>query len=216
MFGEKPFRHWVFDDYFPVPSKCLDREWPWWEVHYYNELEHNKRTSREYTKMPISIHAAFVLLQAKETVNSFASITGIESLCNDSFSHGAGLHYSENGSYLQAHCDYEIHPFTEGKERRLNAILFLHPFWKKEWGGELLLCDMSGKTQVSIEPKPGRLAMFECGPTSMHGVRVIRNAEGPRVSAAVYYLADKRESATRTRAMFLPNRNKGGVPSEVS
>lgn len=187
-----------------------------WEVHYNNELERGKRTSRNWEGMLPELRTAFISLRHPDTVAEISRITGIPGLIDDPEAHGAGLHCSVDGSFLQAHLDYEAHPRMFGYERRLNALLFMHHAWESEWGGQLLLCDMHGNAIVEIEPKPGRLAMFECGPASMHGVRVIRGKQAVRLSCAVYYLAKARETAVRTRAVYLPNRSNGGVPQEVA
>lgn len=216
--GNVPFRHWVFDDYWqPLNEiRMADAMLHQWEVFYDNELERGKKTSRQWNLMLPELKTAFIKLRHPDTVEELANLTGIYDLMDDPVAHGAGLHLSGDNSYLQTHCDYELHPTMAGKERRLNAILFMHHEWKKEWGGELLLCDMSGNSIVEIEPKPGRLALFECGPASMHGVRVITSKQAARLSCAVYYLADQRSTACRTRALFIPNRNSSGVPKEVS
>lgn len=187
-----------------------------WEVSYDNDVEHGKRTSRYFDEMIPELQTAFSKLRHPDTVAAFAGLTGIPSLMDDPAAHGAGLHCSVHGSFLQVHTDYEVHPIYEGKERRLNLILFMHHEWDPAWGGELLLCDATGRAVVAIEPKPGRLTAFECGPGSFHGVRVINGKQAVRLSCAVYYLADARETAIRRRAMFLPNRSRGGVPSEVA
>lgn len=211
-----PFRHWILDDWFHpcLPSEVPALDWPHWEVAYDNDVERGKRTSRAFDQMTSRLRTAFLRMRHPAIVDQWAKLTGIASLIDDPECHGAGLHYSSDGAFLQCHVDYELHPKLEGRERRLNLILFMHPEWKREWGGQLLLCDGWGKAVVEIEPVPGRLAVFECGPSSYHAVRVIQGATVPRLTAAVYYLADARPTAIRRRAMFLPNRSKGGVPAE--
>ena len=215
--GTHPFRYWIFDNYCEplAPARMADIMLHRWQVSYDNDVERGKRTSRDWGNMPIEARAAFEMLRAPYTVANFAHLTGIPTLIDDPEAHGAGLHLSVDGSYLQAHLDYEVHPTLQTHERRLNAILFMHHEWDRNWGGELLLCDMNGKAVVEIEPKPGRLALFECGPESMHAVRVISCKQAVRLSCAVYYLAERRSTACRTRAVFLPNRCHGGTPSEV-
>lgn len=216
--GDKPFRHWIIDDWCSpltreqMNAALLHR----WEVSYDNDVERGKRTSRNFIMMIPELQEAFARLRSPENVAEWIATTEIGSLQDDPYAHGAGLHLSTENSFLQTHVDYEVHPTIPKKERRLNFILFMHERWNKEWGGDLLLCDMSGRKVVEIEPVPGRLAVFECGPNSMHGVRVIKNRQAVRLSCAVYYLADARPTATRTRALFIPNRSKGGVPEEVS
>lgn len=182
---------------------------------YDNDVEKGKRTSRDYDTMLPELRTAFIKLRHPDTVEEFKKLTGVPSLIDDPVAHGAGLHCSTYGSFLQSHLDYSAHPQFEGKERRLNALLFMHDRWESEWGGQLLLADMNGKPIVEIDPKPGRLALFECGDNSLHGVRVIKDKQAVRLSCAVYYLADARPNTIRKRAMFLPNRSKDGVPFEV-
>lgn len=215
--GDKPFRYWIIDNYRePLTDiRMADAMLHRWEVSYNNDLERNKRTSRDWSGMPAELRTAFIDLRHPDTIAKLSKLTGIPSLRDDPEAHGAGLHLSIDGSYLQTHLDYEVHPRMPEYERRLNALLFMHHTWEPQWGGQLLLCDMHGKAMVEIEPKPGRLALFECGPQSMHGVRVITGKQAVRLSCAVYYLAKKRKTACRTRAVYLPNRNNGGVPAEV-
>lgn len=215
--GNFPFRYWVFDDYYePCNSNEIpDSGWIGWEVGYNNSLEGNKRTSRNWPEMNAKIYSAFAQLRHDNTARFFSTIVG-EHVMDDPYVHGGGLHYSTNGSFLQCHVDYEVHPTITSHDRRLNLILFMNDKWRSEWGGQLILCDMNGTDQVAIDPLPGRLAVFECGPTSMHGVIEIKDAEGPRLSCAVYYLGAKREVSKRTRALYLPNRSKSGPPSEVA
>lgn len=216
--GLHPFRYWTFDNFYqPLTDiEMADAMMHKWQVSYDNDLERGKKTSRNWDTMQAKIRTAFLRLRHPDMVQHLAELTDITSLMDDPDAHGAGLHLSGDTSFLQTHCDYQIHPRLLGKERRLNAILFMHHHWEKEWGGELLLCDMNGKAIMEIEPKPGRMALFECGANSMHGVRVITHKQAVRLSCAVYYLADARPEAVRTRAMFLPNRSHGGVPHEVA
>lgn len=215
--GDTPFRHWIVNDWCrPVPTHTLPPLGsPAWEAHYANDVESGKHTSRRLELFPAVVVDVFARLRSAESVAEWAERAGVESLRDDPHMHGAGVHLSHCLSWLQVHADYELHPHLPETERRLNLIAFLHPEWRPEWGGQLLLCDGWGKAVAEIDPLPGRLVAFECGPASYHGVRQTTADAPPRVSAAVYLLADARPSAVRRRAMFLPNRNGGGCPSEV-
>lgn len=216
--GQVPFRWWIIDDFLtPLkPDRMADAMLHKWEVAYDNDVERGKKTSRNFAGMIPELQTAFTKLRCEKTVKMLADLTNIHSLQDDPIAHGAGLHLSVDGSFLQCHTDYEVHPELPGKERRLNLLQFMHHEWNRAWGGQLLLCDPMGKAVVEIDPLPGRLAIFECGPASYHGVRVITGKQAVRLSCAVYYLADARPTAIRRRAMFMPNRNRGGVPAEVS
>lgn len=218
MIGDNPFRYWIEDGWFkPLDDTMMaDAIMHKWEVSYDNDVERGKRTSRNFNGMLPRLQHAFAALRDPFYVKHWSEYAGIPSLMDDPVAHGAGLHCSVDKSFLQVHADYEVHPKLNGKERRLNLILFMHNRWEKQWGGELLLCDPTGKAIVEIEPVPGRLAVFECGAASYHGVRVVQGKQAIRLSCAVYYLADARPGAVRQRAMFFPNRSKTGIPQEVA
>lgn len=218
QYGDVPFRWWVIDNFWKplTPERMADAMMHRWQVSYDNDVERGKKTSCDFITMFPEMQMPFAKLRDPEQIERFTKMTGINDLQDDCSMHGAGLHLSVDGSFLQSHVDYEIHPLMPNLERRLNAILFIHNRWEPEWGGQLLLCDMAGKPVKAIDPVPGRLALFECGPNSMHGVRVITHKQAVRLSCAVYYLAKARPSACRMRALFVPNRSKGGVPPEVA
>jgi len=119
--------------------------------------------------------------------------------------HGGGLHVTVSGGFLGVHLDYDRHPKIPGKRRALNVIAFLHPEWKKAWGGALVLCDPAGTPVRRFYPNPGRVIAFEVSDLSYHGVEPVRGA-APRVSLAVYRLSEAGPFNTRRRALFMPNR----------
>jgi hypothetical protein len=203
-----PFRHWVIDDWCkPVPYQRVSG----WEASYDNDIEQGKRTTRN---IPEAFRHIFAELRNFSTVDEWERITDLP-LADDPEMHGGGLCTMLAGGWLQTHLDYAIHPTFTHMERRLNLIAFLHPEWRPEWGGQLLLADAMGKPVVEIDPLPGRLVAFECGDDSFHGVRQLSHEAMPRVSAAVYYLSPARPGAVRKRAMYFPNRNAGKCPQEV-
>lgn len=214
----EPFRFWIWENFAtpltPNEQRMLIATQDW-EVSYNNDTEHGKKTARRTESMEPAIRDAINRLRHINTVRAITEATGIADLEDDPTMHGGGLHYSTDGSFLQAHVDYERHPIIPDRERRLNLILFMHHRWETFWGGQLLLCDMHGKAKFAIAPTPGTLVGFECGPNSMHAVRLIKGEDAHRISCAIYYLAPARPTATRTRALFIPNRSKDGIPAEV-
>jgi hypothetical protein len=213
MTQTQPFRHWIFDGYFQ-PVGPLPASLPW-EVKYGNDLERDKRTLRDVAALPDDFREVFAELTDPASVNAWARRLDVPGLINDPMMHGAGLHVTDPGGWLQVHVDYERHPRHPDYERRLSLIAFLHPEWRPEWGGQLLLCDPSGEPRTAIDPLPGRLVAFEGGPTSYHGVRPTTPEAPPRISAAVYYLARTRPHASRLRALFMPNRQSPACPAEL-
>jgi hypothetical protein len=220
--GETPFRWWRLadvvggDDIIRAAVANVPPEtWPCW-VRYSNDIERGKRTTRELG----SQH--YVLRNVADRVNSswqafeFGRLIGDPTaIVPDPDYHGAGLHITDPGGWLQAHVDYELHPRLNGWERRLNLILWLNETWKPEWGGALILCDGMGERKQTFYPIPGEAILFEGGPDSYHGAMQTSQDAPPRVTLAAYYLAPARPSATRRRACFFPNRDAPNCPREV-
>ena len=212
-YSDTPFQHWVLRDLcraylFDIPPKS----WHGW-LRYHNSLE-SKRTTRHMNCLDPLLQGIFHDLIC--LVRPLEELTGIDGLEADPWWHGSGLHVMGPDDFVQGHVDYEIHPEAPHLERRLSLVLCLSPAWEASWGGETLLMDGNGKTIEAIVPSPGKALLFENGPASYHGVRVIADHAPERVTAAVYYLAPRRETASRRRALFFPNRDEPNVPREVS
>jgi len=220
-----PFRAWVIDDVSAlVPaSLCRDAyaavppcDWPGW-CRYDNALENRKRTARDRDELPAPCGALLSYLSDNRQPDSFlyrlaAAIDFGELLTIDPYLHGAGIHVTDPGGWLQVHGDYELHPLLPWAERRLSLVLYLNPSWESHWGGETLLCDGMGAAVEAVMPAPGRALVFEGGNAAFHGCRPTSPDAPPRVTAAVYYLGAARPSAHRRRAMFLPNRDAADAP----
>lgn len=218
MLHESPFRWislgtgWGTTDVTPF----VFRDPRGWEAHYYNDCERDKSTTRHLHTLPDAVQGIFERLQSRELIEQLSDQFGIRGLQLDPVLHGGGLHMLWPGGWLQTHVDYEVHPKFPHLERRINLVQFLNPVWAPRWGGELVLADASGKVATRILPEPGAVVAFECGPTSFHGVRRVDPKASPRLTAAVYLLAPRRDSAVRTRALFLPNRKAPECPEELA
>ncbi len=205
---QEPFRHWVIDGYYPVDPffhKILARArvaCPW--VNYDNDCE-RKRSCNVTDDLPALVNLAICDLLLDDV--GFGNITGIHGISGDDTLHGGGLHVTDPGGFLAPHIDYALHPHLVGMERRLNAILFLDD-WQETWGGALCFYDDTGSEVITrIYPKRGRLVLWEPTDTSFHGCEVVSGPQS-RHTIAVYYLAPARPTATRKRALVVPQRNK--------
>lgn len=202
-----PVRHWIEDDWADVSKlpEIPGNWWAGWEACYNNDVERGKRTARD-----IGMLAGYgaLITRLRDCAATWSHRLGYY-LSDDPQLHGGGLHVTTPGGFLGTHLDYARHPHYRDKRRALNLILFTHPEWQSEWGGQFYLADTNGHPVVTIEPRPGRLLAFETNDLSYHGVKPVT---GPcdRVSLAVYYLADATERDTRTRALFIPNRGGDG------
>ena len=67
--------------------------------------------------------------------------------------------------YANAHTfGVEGHPHTDivdaSQIDNYTAVVYLNPFWKKEWAGELVLFNQAGDTLCAVQPKAGRAALI--------------------------------------------------------
>ena len=107
---------------------------------------------------------------ATEKFNEFISeLTGIDNLILPNDHRGSGVHQGFDGSYLDVHVDFSIHP-TLKKHRRLNLLIFLNKNWKEEYGGHCEFWDPEVKNLVAKAlPSFNRAVIFECSQISFHG-----------------------------------------------
>lgn len=214
--GVTPCRWWLWRDAVPAVdpvliSKLPGAWWSGWEARYDNDVERGKRSLRDPYALPPVFAEILTRMQSDSWLRRVSGLLGYE-VENDPSLHGGGLHVTDPGGYLGTHLDYAAHPFLPGKERRVNLIAFLNPVWRKEWGGELRLCDPLGRVVKQFLPEPGLVVGFETGDESYHGVNpILKDEKGlvpPRVTTAVYYLSDLRPGVTRQRALFMPSRSQ--------
>lgn len=216
--GASPFRFWVWDDCFPVIDSVADFPpcpGPAWEACYANDVERGKAAARDLAHFPGWVRGVFAALRSQSSCGAWSRRLGYR-VEDDPELWGGGVHRSAPPAWLQVHLDYARSPRHPGRRRALNLIAFLNPEWRAAWGGALLLCDPSGAARVKVYPAPGRVAAFECSDVSYHGVEGLAADAPPRLTAAVYLLAEATPADTRTRAMFVPNRRGGRCPAEVA
>src|ERR1700722_9281200 len=173
---------------------------------YENDCERGKRTTRDLNRLPAGVDRLLAWLRSEAMIKMWSELTGIEGLIDDNTLHGSGLHVVAGGGWLNTHLDYARHPLLDGYERRVNLILFLNPDWNVEWGGAFEVCRPDGSVAERIYPSPGRLIVFETSDLSYHGTQASVPDAPDRISLAGYYLASASPSATRVRALFMPNR----------
>jgi Rps23 Pro-64 3,4-dihydroxylase Tpa1-like proline 4-hydroxylase len=119
---------------------------------------------------------------------------------------GGGFHAGTDGSFLDLHTDFNIHPANSDWLRELNILLYLNPGWESTWGGELLLTDRPDAPTISVEPRFNRLVLMESTDSSFHGYRPISFPPGrSRRSIAAYaYSMVPSGSITRRTTNWVP------------
>lgn len=172
----KPYRHLVIDglllndfantllDNFPQ-KKAMRR--------HYEGLNEKKSEGSNFEQY----HPAFTTLRkaiaSKEFIDFLEQITGIKNLLLPEDFRGAGVHQGGDGSFLDIHVDFNIHPVLD-LHRKLNFLLFLNKNWKEEYGGRLELWNQDvSHCEASILPSFNRVVLFETSDVSYHGYNLV-------------------------------------------
>jgi len=167
-----PFRHLVIDNFLDAvfANKMLEF-FPSIQLMktHYSGINERKAEDTNFEKLDESFADLHDSLSIAEFADFLESITGIKNLRTINDRLGYGLHQGGNGSFLDIHIDYNMHPLQK-MQRRLNFLLFLNPDWDSGWGGNLELWDRDVKNCVqSISPLFNRAVIFECSEISYHG-----------------------------------------------
>lgn len=202
----EPFRHLIVDDAFPADVVAeASASWPrpdapGWVI-YASALE-RKRTLNVWSSLALAQRLLLVELYGLKAED----LLGLEeNLTPDIMLWGAGLHAMVRGDFLSTHLDSDRHPH-QALMRRVNALLFVSPVWREEWGGHLELWPPAlDRPAVRVLPAPGRLVLFEAGDQSFHSVAPVTcPPEVTRQSLAVYFFG----ASKRPRALFVGTANE--------
>lgn len=190
----KPYRHLVMDNLLqPQMATALARQFPTLEQMKtrYNGLNEKKAEHSEFTLLPKEFGQLKEVLFGKEFMELIEKITGITGLLVMDDRYGYGLHQGGNGSFLDVHIDYNLHPVSQ-KQRRLNLLIFLNEEWQESWGGMLQLWDAPvSRCVTAIAPVFNRCVLFECSDVSFHGYnRIHCPAAVTRKSFYTYYFTE--------------------------
>ncbi len=215
----QPFRHIVMDD-FLEPGFCREllAQFPAFDHEKArNELGEvgGKAVHMNLPQLGPAYARLDGMLKNREFLEFMGRITGIPHLLYDPKYVGGGTHENRDGQDLDAHVDFNFHPFTQ-LHRRLNLIVFLNPEWLEAWGGALDLHVNPWLPEAedhvkSVVPLFNRAVVFETSEISWHGFRRIELPEEKkhlsRKSIAVYYYTRRRpadETAAEHSTVYVP------------
>lgn len=172
VFDDKPFRHWVCDNFldtelaFKLYTFFPHTKQDWYK---YENVFEKKRATDRLTQMPDLHVSLLTLLNSHVFIEYLEKMTGIEGIIPDPWFRGGGLHQIHTGGKLDVHADFNWHTHLK-LDRRLNALLYLNYGWQEEWGGHLELwrTDMT-ECVKKISPAFNRMVIFETTDSSYHG-----------------------------------------------
>lgn len=176
-FHEAPFKHCVVDN-------CFNNEFSYQLIKGFPDLKSNEWEStndqdieiKHRTKWQSEFDIPDEILPAIRIFNSAIFLRAVSKrfkipkLIPDPYFSGGGLNVTESNGLLDVHVDGNYHD-ASGLNRRINAILYLNPGWKKGWGGEFGLYNSTGEKLIKkIAPIFNRLVIFDTHDKSFHGL----------------------------------------------
>jgi hypothetical protein len=125
-------------------------------------------------------------LLSPEFADILSQIAGRTLIVDPSF-HGGGFHQGGDGSFLDTHVDFNIHPHHDGWLRVLNVLLYLNKDWLPDYGGDLLVRTDPANEPRSIAPVFNRGVIMLTSDRTFHGYRPMSLPTGiTRKSIAAY------------------------------
>jgi len=194
-----PIRHVVIDDLLdPDTALRAARAFPDPQAMQiaFAGLPEVKNAEQRLDALDPVFRAIFDDLRSEQFLRWLGDVTAISGLAADPELHGGGLHQGADGSYLDVHADFNVHPQL-GLYRRLNVLIYLNETWQPQWQGylELWSRDMT-ECRASIEPRFNRCVVMETHDHAFHGYKELRLPAGvTRRSLAAYYYSGERSDA---------------------
>lgn len=186
----QPFPLLVVDDF--LPQSVVDGVLA--EIATYQEFQKsndyifakNKFESPSIEKLGPNGAAIKALLLSPEMAETLSTIYGRPIFVDPDFV-GGGLHRGGEGSFLDMHADFNLHPRNRRWIRELNILLYLNQGWQQEYGGSLDLRHADTGETASVEPRFNRLVLMLTKNFTLHGYKPIKFPAGQfRTSIATY------------------------------
>jgi hypothetical protein len=219
-----PFAHIVIDDFFDPKAldavvaevDSVDRSMRYAKF-LDRETDHNKFAFFPDVVGPNTARLA-QCLNSGPFLTYLEKLTGIPDLIADPSYFGGGIHWIENGGYLEVHADFN-HLKKYNLERRINLLLYLNKDWKDEYNGQLELWDRSTMTKrKEVLPIFNRTVIFSTVKEALHGHPTPLNAPAgvARKSLALYYYTNTWEPAVQAHTTLYHISQKHKVRIRVS
>lgn len=213
----RPFSHVVIDDFLDesVAAALLD-EFPAIESmpKSHDYIFGDKRELPDLGAGGEASRALRDYLLSEDFAGVLEAITGRALFVDPGF-HGGGFHQGADGSFLDTHVDFNVHPHHDDWLRVLNILLYLNRDWEPEYGGALLVRSDPSDEPLAIDPRFNRCVMMLTGDATYHGYRRMSLPPGvtrKSVAAYAYELVPKGSLKTRTTS-WVP---EGGGRAKVA
>lgn len=218
----KPFPVAILDDFLPSPVAhgVLDEIASYQDFQKSNDyiFAKNKFESPRIDNLGPNGKAIKEFLLSPEMAAAISCMYGRKIFVDPNFV-GGGLHRGGEGSFLDMHADFNLHPSNRRWIRELNILLYLNKDWKPEYGGCLDLRDANTGRTAAIEPRFNRLVLMLTKDFTFHGYKPINFPTGTfRTSIATYAYSeatsDEEVAALRTTTTWVPE--GGGAVKSIA
>ena len=146
----------------------------------------DKREEADFATAGPACKAYYDFLLSDEFAEIIGTITGRKLFVDPAF-HGGGFHQGGNGSFLDTHVDFNVHPKHSDWLRVLNLLLYMNKDWPDETQGALLIRTDPKDEPKSVPPLFNRAVFMFTSDNTFHGYRKMTLPEGrTRKSIAGY------------------------------
>jgi hypothetical protein len=197
----RPFPHVVIDSFLdPALARALVDEFP-----AIDEMPKSRdyvfSDKRELSSVERSPSGArFAALMTGPAFRAVVEqLTGETGLFVDPAFHGGGYHQGSDGSFLDLHTDFNVHPLHPSWLRTLNVLLYLNDDWHESYGGHLLIRSSPVEEPVTIAPLMNRAVIMETSDRTYHGYRRMSLPPGVSRRSVAAYVYGTTEQAVVTR-----------------
>lgn len=194
--ASRPVKHFVVDDLLPEDFvREVAAGFPTIErMVKTDSIRERKYSSADMGVWGEATRMTFLALQSKGVLSLMEEITGIRNLEGDTSAYAGGISAMAQGNWLNPHIDNSTHPRMQGY-RRLNALFYVAPDWRQEFGGNLELWSPKLEERKEIDSAFNWLVVMNTNRRSLHSVNRVLCAASPRLCVSNYYFS--RESPER-------------------
>lgn len=215
-----PFPHLLLDDFldesfanallaeFPaVGDMPKSRDYMFGNKHELSSVEEQGSASGRFHKAVLS--AAFA--------GFLEAATGTPGIFVDPDFHGGGFHQGGDGSFLDMHVDFNMHPLHPNWLRTLNILVYLNPGWQSQWGGDLHITADLDEAPRTIAPYFNRALIMLTNERTFHGYEKMSLPPGvTRKSIATYAYTEVPEGAYEARTTGWAPQGAGVIKKVVA
>ena len=157
------------------------------------------------------------LLLSDEFAAILSRLAGGRPLFVDAEFHGGGFHQGGDGSFLDTHVDFNIHPHHQDWLRVLNILLYLNKDWQPDYDGSLLVRTDPKNEPRSVAPLFNRGVIMLTSDNTYHGYRRMTLPPGiTRKSIAAYAYERIEVGSTRARTTSWAPESAGFVKRNLA